>query len=92
MLVDVVPGPAQVDEQVLGSAARRGGPRRLRRRLISYSATPAATPAFRDSTPALIGIAATVSQASRTSRDSPVSSLPTTSTSGPDTSSTWSIV
>ena len=54
-----------------------------RRRLISYSAIPAATPAFSDSTPPLIGMAATVSQASRTSRDRPVSSLPTTSTSGP---------
>ncbi len=39
---------------------------------ISYSAIPAATPAFSDSTEAVIGMEASVSQASRTSRDKPV--------------------
>ena len=61
--------------QWLGQPARR-------RRSISYSAMPAATPAFSDSVVAAIGIRTSTSHVSLTSRDRPLPSLPTTSTSG----------
>src|SRR5690554_6138686 len=49
---------------------------------ISYRVTLAAIPAFSDSVDALIGIDTTASQVSVTSRDSPLPSLPTTTTTG----------
>ena len=49
---------------------------------------PAATPALSDSAAEPIGIAATTSQFSRTSRDSPLPSDPTTSTTGSPVTST----
>src|SRR6476619_2331117 len=51
-------------------------------RAISYSVTPAATPALRDSTADDIGIDTTWSQVSRTRRDRPLPSDPTTTTTG----------
>src|SRR6476469_5230694 len=54
-----------------------------RRRLdTSASTTPAATEAFNDSTPADIGMDTVSSHVSRTRRDSPLPSEPTTTTSG----------
>src|SRR5699024_3401822 len=54
-----------------------------RTRATSYSATPAATLALRDSRLEAIGIEASTSQVSLTSRDKPLPSLPITTTSGP---------
>src|SRR5690606_13921967 len=48
----------------------------------SYSVIPAATPALSDSTDDAMGIDATASQVSRTRRESPLPSEPTTITSG----------
>lgn len=52
-------------------------------RANSDSTTPAATEALRDSTQPTIGILITESQVSRTKRDMPLPSEPTTITTGP---------
>jgi polyphosphate kinase 2 len=62
-----------------------------RSRATSYSAMPAATPAFSDSAGPRIGMRAAASQRSATSLDRPLPSEPTTSTSGPSARSSWSI-
>ncbi len=66
-------------------SAKNARPSKLQRARnfeISYSVTLAAMPALRDSVEALIGIDTTASQFSVTRRESPLPSLPTTTSTG----------
>ena len=72
---------AEVDDVVEGALAWR------RCLAISASTTPAATEAFSDSVGPAIGMDTTASQFSRTRRDNPFPSEPTTTTTGPVPSS-----
>ena len=75
---------ARQPQRAAAPAARRRHERAPSRSLLtSYSAMPAATPAFRDSAGPRIGMRTTASQVSSTSRDRPLPSEPMTSTSGP---------
>jgi polyphosphate kinase 2 len=75
LLVGAAPQLFEVGERGQEAAARSLA--------TSYSAMPAATPAFSDSAGPRIGMRTSASQRSATSLDRPLPSAPTTSTSGP---------